>query len=285
MCVQSQQLRERVSAIVLFAYGDESLDETQQRVCAVAAVIGTEEEWNRFEPLWIARNGGLPFHAKDCENDQGDYTNRHHAENLALYRDLTVMLAESELSGYAAASDLIAERRYYPDLSMRYLREFSMVIDAMAWFSKEHSEMAELCFDNRAETDYNAALMYADARSTIPAGDVRLASKISFESSRKNPRIQVADLFAREAMKLSNNAIGEVQRAPRKSWLALEATGRFKVDLTLDPFFSAEKEFWKTAASLGGARYAEYRSWLQKTRRQHNLSNVIDFISKHPRSE
>jgi hypothetical protein len=194
------------------------------------------------------------------------------------------MLAESELSGYAAASDLIAERRYYSDMSMRYLREFSMVIDAMAWFSKEHGGMTELCFDNRAETDYNAALMYADARSTIPAGDVRLASKISFESSRKNPRIQVADLFAREAMKLSDNAIGIVQRVPRKSWLALEATGRFRVDLILEPFFSAEKNFWKTAPSLGDARYAEYRNWLQKTGRQHNLSNVINFTSKHPRS-
>lgn len=284
MCVQSQLICERLSAIVLLAYGDESMDETQQRVCAVAAIIGTEQEWNCFEPRWIARNNGVPFHAKDCENDQGDYANRPHADNLTLYRDLTVMLAESGLSGYASVSDLEAERRYYRDLAMRYLREFSMVIDAMAWFAKEHTEMAELCFDNRAETDYNAALMYADARSTIPSGDLRLASKISFESSSKNPRIQVADLFAREAMKLLDNTIGPVKRSLRKSWLALEATGRFRVDATLEPFFAAEKDFWKTAESLGDGRYAEYQKWLQKTGRKHNLSNVIDFTRKHPRS-
>jgi hypothetical protein len=52
---------------MVFAYGDESMDETKQRVCAVAAVIGTEEDWKAIEEKWTERNQGIPFHAKDCD--------------------------------------------------------------------------------------------------------------------------------------------------------------------------------------------------------------------------
>ena len=40
-------------------YGDESMDQTQDRVCAVVGVIGTEEQWDWIEPIWKSITKGL----------------------------------------------------------------------------------------------------------------------------------------------------------------------------------------------------------------------------------
>ena len=84
---------------MLFVYGDESMDEAQERVCAVAGIIGTKEQWEATEQRWVQRTNGVPFHANHCESDWGDYKTRPHWENQALYRDLTTLLASSGLCG------------------------------------------------------------------------------------------------------------------------------------------------------------------------------------------
>jgi hypothetical protein len=56
---------------MLCAYGDESSDETKQRVFAVGAVVGAEEQWVELEAKWVDRTGGTPFHANDCDSNQG----------------------------------------------------------------------------------------------------------------------------------------------------------------------------------------------------------------------
>lgn len=38
---------------MLLVYGDKSLDETQERVCAVAGVVGTEESWNDYSSIFM----------------------------------------------------------------------------------------------------------------------------------------------------------------------------------------------------------------------------------------
>jgi hypothetical protein len=59
-------------AVMMLVYGDESMDETQQRVCAVAIVAGREQDWQQLEQKWIARTGEIPFHANDCDSDRAD---------------------------------------------------------------------------------------------------------------------------------------------------------------------------------------------------------------------
>ena len=99
---------------MLLVYGDESLDGTQSRVCAVAGVIGTEEMWRDLEPKWIERNAGTPFHATDCESGHGDYEGRPVDERKTLYKDLAILIAESGFGGFASAQDLAAQRKAFP---------------------------------------------------------------------------------------------------------------------------------------------------------------------------
>jgi len=122
------------------AFGDESADEAQQRSFAVAAVGASDDEWKRLENAWLERTGGMPFHATDCESDQGIYADRPHAENKALYKDLVGIIAQSEAWGWGAAYDLKSYREVFPSVNqdMCYLRAFLAVIIFFNDFAKSH---------------------------------------------------------------------------------------------------------------------------------------------------
>jgi hypothetical protein len=100
---------------MLTVFGDESADESKQRVFAVAGVVGPTEMWEALEPKWLSRTGGIPFHANDCDSDQGEYAETPHDENKALYRHLTTLLANSGLGGYGIVLDVSAQREVFPD--------------------------------------------------------------------------------------------------------------------------------------------------------------------------
>jgi hypothetical protein len=263
---------------MIFVYGDESMDETKQRVCSVAAVFGTGSQWKELEAKWVERNGGVHFHATDCDSDLGDYKNREHLENKVLYRDMVTMLSESGLRGVGVAIDLVAAKIAFPvDQSMAYYRAFWQLIDTVESFVSDSREIAELTFDNRTETNHNVAFLYATLRHEYPEWKETLASKISFESSGKNPRIQVGDLLARETMKHLDNLVGPVERPTRKSWKALCDTGRFFIIAYSTEWFAGMKEQKAALAPQLLNSAHEYHLWLQQTGRQDNPSNVLMF--------
>lgn len=165
---------------MLLVYGDESMDETQQRVCAVAGLIGTEEQWKALEWEWVKFN-------------------------------------------------------------------------------------------------YGCAFLYGSLRENEPEWTAYLAKKISFEFAKDNPRIQVADLLAREAMKALDNEIGPVKRKIRKSWLTLAKTGRFKIDaFSTDWFESLKRQMPEFERQLNMNR-DDYIEWLWKRHRQHSVSAMLQY--------
>ncbi len=105
-----------MAVVTLKLYGDESADETKDRVFAVAAVIGTEREWLLAERDWNHRTKGKPFHANKCEWEfSADRDSQKHNDNLEVYRDLTTILAGSYLGGMAVALDLRSFRAFFPN--------------------------------------------------------------------------------------------------------------------------------------------------------------------------
>jgi hypothetical protein len=94
--------------LVIYAYGDDGADAKQERVTAVSVIAGYEEWWQDLEAKWIPRCNGIPFHATDCESNQGDYRGIPVEQNKEMYRDLTTLLAQSKVGGIAIAIDLRA---------------------------------------------------------------------------------------------------------------------------------------------------------------------------------
>jgi len=265
---------------MLFVYGDESMDETKQRVCAVAGIVGTEEIWAAIQTKWIDRTGGIPFHANDCDSDYGDYKNTPHADNKALYRDLAIMLAESGLAGFGQAIDLKAKEAIFPGGSdLAYFNAFIRVLEAMRNFAINTKETLEITFDMRLESEHNAGLLYGYARESDQTYTACLASKISFEFAKDNPRIQVADLLAREAMKALDNFVGPVKRPIRKSWKALADTNRFDVAAFSTEWFSSMKQQYAEVQKIVGFNQNDYVQWLKDRNRQDSISNKFHFIT------
>jgi hypothetical protein len=277
------------AAIVLRVFGDDSMDETKERVCAVVGVIGTEAAWKELKGKWLARTGGIPFHANDCDSDYGDYVNTPHAENKALYRDLAIILADSHVGGYGHAIDLMAHRRVFPGtLDIAYYRAFLGVIEEMKNVARNNEEIAELTFDMRLESEYNAGLLYGHARENEPEWTLFLAGKISFAFSRDEPGIQIADLLAREAMKALDNQVGPVKRKIRKSWAVLRETKRFEVEAYSDDWFNDLKKHYAELRKKVGFRQEDYVNWLRERNRQPNTTNLIhflDWIAKRDKDE
>lgn len=234
----------------------------------------------------MPRCNGIPFHAKDCESDQGDYRGIRHDENKALYRDLTTILAESKLGGVAIAIDLVAQRKILPNaLPLAYHRAFVETLVRVAHMSENLGDVSELTFDVSTRDEYNAGLLYSYMRH----GDSKLFNwlhpQISFVSAKHSARIQTADLLAYEGWKALDHTVGP-QKRQRKSWETLRATERFETYSYSDAWFTDLRAHIQSGdlEKIVGFNESDYKHWLEKMNRQHNLSNLFTF-SLGPDSE
>jgi hypothetical protein len=263
---------------MLSVFGDESADETKQRVFAVGGVIGSEQAWLQLEHQWISRTGGIPFHANDCDSDQGDFREKDHQENKNLYRDLAIMLAESELGGWGFAIDLASQRQVFPDApELSYYKCFLEVLQAMRNCAVNNNQFVKFTFDMRRESEHNTGILY-DMATKIPSWKDQIFSSIGFEGSRANPRLQVSDLFTREVMKALDNQVGPIKRPPRKSWMTLFRTGKFHAEVIGLGWFESLKNQMPLLEVDTGMSSDKYLLWLEENKRQHNTTNLFLYM-------
>jgi hypothetical protein len=266
-------------------FGDESADETKQRVFAVAGLEGTESEWRTLEERWVARTGGKEFHATECESEYAtDPDRQKHKDNLALYAGLVELIANSDLRGYGVALDLRAHREFFTDVpeDISYMKGFTEVLKHFIQHSRMSAdEPLEFTFDHRQESEYNVGALYSSMVNwnEWKGKNIFLGTKISFDS-RKNPRIQAADLIARETMKHLDNMIGPIQRPLRKSMKVLASTkGRISFDFLMREYFQGWANAMGEMQVLSGFTRDEYGKWLKENNlAADNISNRIRFL-------
>jgi hypothetical protein len=279
----------------LFIFIDESADDTKSRVFALAGAIGTESEWRRAEAAWVARTGGTEFHAAECESIHARSSDQEaRQQNLDVYRDLTQILAKSQLAGVAVALDLAAHRELFgPDVpaDVGYYKCFSDLLhtlgDMARQFNATQGEAVTLDFtlDHRKESAGNAGSLYSAftnqpewAQSPIFGGPIKF-------DSRANPRIQMADLLARETMKEFERIVSGAQRPVRRSMECLIDTDKFRF-LYRDRAYC---EFWRGQMEQlqreSGLTIAGYGNWLadmgrvQNGHRHDNWRNRFEYLA------
>jgi len=271
--------------MVLSVFGDESADETKQRVFAVSGVVGAETDWQRAEDAWTAYTKGEVFHAADWE----------HAGRKQDYKALAQILAASSVAGVAYAIDLVAFNAVFPGTLREapYLKCFTrLVVDsastAMAFNVREDTSTPisrlEFTFDNRPEVLVSASILYGAAlneRGWEPAS--LLASKISFEC-RTNPRIQMADMIAREAMKDLDRVVGPVQFPERKSKIELAKNDHFRFFVLDRDYFERDSAI-EAQLSKDGFNVGAYEQWLLKTGAQDTWDSKVRFLKHFDRQQ
>ena len=267
--------RRRWVGTILSVFGDESADEAEQRVFAVSGVVGSDPEWENAEIAWLDRTGGIVFHAARCEYEK----------NFELYKDLTQILAKAPVAGIAFALDLVGYREFFPNAlpDTGYYTCFIKVINAMASMARKWNERVlanpacgdptvrlEFAFDHRPESEESAGRLYSTFINQPEWREsILLDTKISFES-RKNPRIQMADLVAHEAMKELDRKIGPTNFPRRKSLLALEEREHFRFVQLDREYCSVWRDRMTALGQETGFTPDTYRDWLSRTGRvQH----------------
>jgi hypothetical protein len=278
----------------LNVYADESANDGRS-VFAVAAVVGTEDEWAVAIREWLRRTRGLPFHAAKCESEHARNPDRGpHSENLRLYRDLTTILAVSHLVGISIALDVESQRQLLPGTptDLAYYKCFTDLIVNCARMArqynaerKEPDEAVTLrfTFESRRESDGTAGAIYSVFQNVPAWADASIFdTPIAFDT-KSNPRLEAADLLAREAMKEFDRKLTNVRPEPRRSFQTLERSGRFRW-VEYDHTYC--QEWRKRVDSVEGqADFKDYKRWLANTGRvqdgnpHDNMANRALFYS------
>jgi hypothetical protein len=241
--------------------------------------------WAETQAKWTARTGPIPFHANDCDSDHGNYAGNSHEANKNLYRDLTIILVESNLAGWAFAMDLAARNRVFPNAPpIIYYRCLIEVVQAMRNCAANNRETVRFIFDKRRESEYNTGLLYA-MLTEEPEWNKYIFPEISFVSSREEPGLQIADLFSREAMKTWDNRFGPVKRPVRKSWTALRQTGRFHINAVSDEWFIDLKKQLPIIDEVTGVSEAKYVRWLKDNGRQHSITSLFLYMQASDKAD
>ena len=261
--------------VVFSVFGDESSDETHQRVFSVSGLVGTDDEWAEAEALWTNATHGEEFHAAEWE----------HAKRFDDYKAATQALIASPVAGIVMSMDLTAFRSVIPDQlpDAGYYACVSKLITGMSrechlWNERTTQSLGSgapvvtevrFTFDHRKESVSNAGRVYAAIKDLEkPERSKLLSANVSFES-RKNPRIQMADLVAREAMKDLDRRVGPKTFSKRKSMIALEESGHFK-------FIEFHRDYFERLAvyvseiDRNEDFLRRYGQWLRETGRVQN---------------
>lgn len=257
--------------MILSVFGDESSDERQQRVFAVSGVFANSIEWGKAVEGWVQITKGEEFHAADWET-AGKYKE---------YMDLAQFLGECGLlGGFSVGLDLISFSEIFPN-NLRdtgYYQCFSKLLDNHARSAKQWNERVtadpgcgdplvelEFTFDHRKVSEGNAGTLYSAFINEPEWKNANILSgKVSFDC-RRNPRIQIADLVAREAMKELDRKISTPSQVKREPFIALEQREAFK-------FIELTREYCLRLRDMVEASGEEprYWEWLRRTGRvQH----------------
>lgn len=257
--------------MILSVFGDESADGRQERVFAVSGVHGSAAEWNKAIEKWSRITRGEEFHAADWEK-AGRY---QEVLELAEFLGSCGLIA-----GFSVSLDLVAFCEIFPN-SLRdsgYYQCFSKVLGVHASNAKQWNNRVradhycrdplvelEFTFDHRKGSEGNAGTLYSAFINQPEWKDANILSgKVSFDS-RSNPRIQIADLVAREAMRELDRRISSPDKRQRKPFIALQRLEAFKF-IELDRRYCIElRDLVQTSGDE-----PRYWEWLRNTGRvQH----------------
>lgn len=267
-----QTRRNRLVAIMLCVFGDESSDEKNQRVFAVSGIVGTQEEWDALAPVWLERTGGKILHAADCEADRGAYKGIPHKENQKLYADLVNIIARTNFIGFAAVVDLQDHKEFFPNVveNIPYHFCFSEVVMKFAEIAYLHipQQKVKFTFDMNTKTCASSVVLYEYLRNSPGWKYADLIDEISF-AGRNNIGIQAADIIAREAMKHYDNFfVGPVKRPERISMQVLSSTERYSFLYVNRNYFTKLKYAMEMEnVSVG------YHKWLLENKLADNVFN------------
>lgn len=267
---------------MLKVYGDESHSK-HERAFGIACLVGTDSQWIALCDKWLKRTDGIIFHAADCEAGYGDYKDIQVEIRHRLHRDLTRLLAESQVIGLGTAMDLERCKKVFPNM-MPEQNLYSCFIKVVAGIAEEAykfipREALGFTFDQHKATEHNKRELYSQMVSLDDWGERAPLDKALRFSSREEVGIQAADLFVRELVKRLDSYLHSDRSVPRIQWETLHATGRFGGSFLMHSYFESLKAKLADLEAKTGITRKKYAEWIHSNGLVENHSNRIRFYA------
>jgi hypothetical protein len=255
-------------------FGDESADQKSQIVFAVAALVGLESQWEAAAEEWLKITKGREFHANQWE------TSPHGRDS---YNDLVRVISSSGLRGQGVAIDLKEFRAAFPDLQTQdcaYHKCFIETLDRLIKVSADQGyKDLKLTFDGRQGSGTTGLLYDSITAQKEWADAFDFADEISF-GNRKNPRIQMADMLARETMRGFLSAIENAD--PKEPFGILgRSEERIWFDFLVEDYFSQWRSALRELEERTGLCANGYFAWIKRKNMQDNLNSRIRYMIWH----
>jgi hypothetical protein len=184
------------------------------------------------------------------------------------------------LNGWGAVMSLLEYSTIFDNAADNFLPYYICFMRVLNHFGEFTNLLiprgkVKFTFDQNLDVEYNAAALY-DLAAHLPEwkhGDL-FDGDLSF-SSRRNPRIQAADLWAYEVMKhMDNTVVGPIRRQPRLSLQELRKAKLFAFDMLDSGHLQAIKDY---GYKHPRAADVDFPGWLKGHGLIDNTSNRIRY--------
>lgn len=210
---------ERCLAVLKF-FGDETGISQNERICAVAGLVGTEKAWGKFDRNWmkvLKAQGITYFHAVDCERGKEDFYGLDVMKRGQIVSNLLNVIMESQVSPYAYGlvkphfmEWALAEREHFtmghPDNP--YYLVLCSIYTYVASFADRYpsTEQIHFVFEQQDEFEPHARVLFNEFKDNPLWPRSPRLGKLCFEKEKdKYPGIQAADLLAYEMYRHLDN--------------------------------------------------------------------------------
>lgn len=216
------------------AYLDESHDAERKQTFAIAAFMGLEENWRKFELLWRSRTHGINaiFHMTECETNKQGFSPDKGWTPIAckqLITDLVTAIDECAVGGIGYSCSIEDFRIVFsdePEVSMYLLCARHVIWKA----AKCSPEPISFILDEQKKDWKKRAIELWDRVKEL-AADSEWGGKLSgidFGSRATYTPLQAADFLAYECFKKSRNMNYHPGQAERKSIARLDGKVELK---------------------------------------------------------
>jgi hypothetical protein len=264
------QIPQRKRLVMYSVFGDESSDQKCDIVFAVGGVFGDETQWDDLATKWVEITRGEEFHAAEWDvrarRDQ--------------FKALVIALANSHLIGWGDAMDMQDYARLFPNgvEQLPYYNCFGTLIEHFSQYTAMciPPGIVTFTFDQNLEVQHHASAIYHHMLEDASWEHRQyVADEITY-ATRKNPKIQVADLWTREIMKFVDNSKGPIKRPMRRSLEVLRKTHRFGFDIHETSFFESMRAHMEKT-HVPGRALGEYEAWREKLGIIDNTENRLRY--------
>src|SRR5471030_104110 len=221
----SRARRDRNTVGILSAYFDDSGDAKRERYSAVGGLIGSDDQWLKFDILWMSATRALkrPFRSVECECQHGQFKECSVERCRELMTDLVGIIKTCRLGAFASVvpipdyrSNFSGSDEYDPYLlALRHTIINMAQVGSLSPYSGGAPAGIKIWLEDSSATAGRSTQAYTELKAVRAWKNASVLKGFTV-GSKAITGLQAADIIAREAFKYAANRAIRPTRKPVK---------------------------------------------------------------------